>query len=510
MGTNTTQVFLGAVVLAALIAIVLLAGQPPQTRAGSATHAIGDIRAATDGNPATVWNSGASAPRWIDIDLGSAQRIEKVTLIVEQHPAGLTRHRVLASSDRASWRQIGQVHQHTKSGDTITVVPAVAGEFRYVRILTITSPSWVAWREITVERAGATCSACRIAVQGDVFLLGEDKFIPRGNNHILLAPVPHPNGGIVTTHALFHPAHYSREAQRAALRQMRRDGYNVVRVIVEPSTGDLPANVADFLKIADEEGIYVYLSFSQWLPPGFLTGTPPPQLESVNRFYLSQEAIDQRKLYLTSFIRSLKEEQAPLHRIFAYDVVNEVHLQEDKKPLSLANGTVKTATGTYQLPAQRQELMVAGLSSFIDQMRDAVRQEDPGALVTASFFPPLAVTGQDPRIVPPAGLVAQRTSADFIDLHAYPGAASLAQTMADAGMSNYSAKPLLMGEFGILQQGNAQAAAYHLRDWQQESCGHGFDGWLLWTWNHGPHSALQENGAINGVLAPIARPDPCR
>jgi hypothetical protein len=76
-------------------------------------------------------------------------------------------------------------------------------------------------------------------------------------------------------------------------------------------------------------------------------------------------------------------------------------------------------------------------------------------------------------------------------------------------------KPIIMGEFGgeISRFSSIQAAAETLRDWQVESCNYGFDGWIFWTWdlNEQPDffNALMQEGAINGIIAPINRPDPC-
>ncbi len=56
-----------------------------------------------------------------------------------------------------------------------------------------------------------------------------------------------------------------------------------------------------------------------------------------------------------------------------------------------------------------------------------------------------------------------------------------------------------------------------MRDAQIATCKLGAQGWLYWTWDTHEQLANQElffhlsdsNGAINGQLAPVARPDPC-
>jgi hypothetical protein len=62
-----------------------LAGSPPSI--------------AVDGDANTAWNAGAYAPQWIEIDLGSAQRIAGISLLTEQLPDGYTVHDVLGKAN---------------------------------------------------------------------------------------------------------------------------------------------------------------------------------------------------------------------------------------------------------------------------------------------------------------------------------------------------------------------------------------------------------------------------
>lgn len=74
----------------------------------------------------------------------------------------------------------------------------------------------------------------------------------------------------------------------------------------------------------------------------------------------------------------------------------------------------------------------------------------------------------------------------------------------------------MMGGFGAFKAPfpTSPAAALALQKWQIESCGFGFDGWLIWAWDNEfggeMYSALSDGGAINGALAPVLRPDPCQ
>jgi hypothetical protein len=109
------------------------------------------------------------------------------------------------------------------------------------------------------------------------------------------------------------------------------------------------------------------------------------------------------------------------------------------------------------------------------------------------------------------------STADFLDLHPYPGGdLTLPQYIDNFGMAGMEEKPILMGEFGAARSSYATeaGAARALHDWQVESCGYGFDGWLLWTWDGEEqtdfYNALTGEGLINQALAPASRPDPCQ
>jgi hypothetical protein len=90
----------------------------------------------------------------------------------------------------------------------------------------------------------------------------------------------------------------------------------------------------------------------------------------------------------------------------------------------------------------------------------------------------------------------------------------LPQIVNRFGMAGYTAKPIIMGEFGAFKIGypTATAAAPGMVGWQVESCPLGFDGWWTWSWGWDDpdiFNATDDNGAIAKALAPSNRPDPC-
>jgi len=99
-------------------------------------------------------------------------------------------------------------------------------------------------------------------------------------------------------------------------------------------------------------------------------------------------------------------------------------------------------------------------------------------------------------------------------VHVYPKGTSYAFD-DDLASSQWAAlntrMPVLMGEFGARHKFylTVTDAAYAMRDQQVASCSRRFRGWLFWTYDTVEQSylwnLLDERGAINGLLAPIAR-----
>lgn len=122
----------------------------------TASSAYGDATAdrAVDGDADTLWNAGAFAPAWIEIDLGSAHPVAAIRLLVQQTPSGPTHHRVTcAPAPGVDATLLSEVQGETQSLHVLTVTLDPAVSCRMVRIETVSSPSWVAWREIEVIAA---------------------------------------------------------------------------------------------------------------------------------------------------------------------------------------------------------------------------------------------------------------------------------------------------------------------------------------------------------------------
>lgn len=107
-------------------------------------------RYAVDQNPETIWNTGAHAPQWIEIEFSENYQIEKILLRVSQYPQGETHHQVWAGLERGDYWLAADLRGETLDGDVITVELEDLPTARFLKIETIQSSSWVAWREIEV------------------------------------------------------------------------------------------------------------------------------------------------------------------------------------------------------------------------------------------------------------------------------------------------------------------------------------------------------------------------
>jgi hypothetical protein len=122
---------------------------------GAATTASannGSAGSVTDGSLSGIWNAGAHAPQWIEIDLGSPLQVHHLKLIPEQTPPGYTEHRLTGTRADGSGSVLGELNVPTISGgEYVVLVSHEAGlQIKRVRVETVRSPSWIAWREVEV------------------------------------------------------------------------------------------------------------------------------------------------------------------------------------------------------------------------------------------------------------------------------------------------------------------------------------------------------------------------
>lgn len=364
-----------------------------------------------------------------------------------------------------------------------------------------------------------------------------EKFIPRGSNYIRLADQVAP-GGHIFFHSTFNIGSYDARRAEQALARMQAEGYNTVRIMLngccisnalgDPAGGvstEYVGNLTDFLNKARAHEIYVLLE------PGDIPATGG-YIEIMDTTWSQDFAGNSVSLLRTGGLRAniqrwqdliyeLIRQGAPLDAIFAYELGNEIFFEANLPPFSLTAGVVQTANGkSYDLASDvdKQRMMDEGLVYWIDTLRGEILRLDPTALVTVGFFSPQQPHPNrigDPRVIETRPAIWE-SSADFFDLHPYPGfELTLSQYAENFGMTGMQEKPIIMGEFGAARGSYATetAVARALHDWQVESCTYGFDGWLFWTWDTDEqtdfYNGLSGQYQIDQVLAPVNRPDPC-
>lgn len=374
-------------------------------------------------------------------------------------------------------------------------------------------------------------------------------FVPRGNNYIRLAEQMDVfGGGLIKHHSTFDVSSDGYNALRSenALRDMQAAGYNIVRVFINENDvgnplgsglkGSYLDNVTDFLHRAKAHGLYV-IPVLCYVPKsgGYYTAIDTSKFGAWNLFYLNSKFVSAKQRYVTDFIQGLKARGAPMDAIFAYAIENEQYYNKSQAPLNLSSGLISTANGgTYDMSnsVSKQQMQDANLVYFVNVVRTAIRSVHPDALVTIGFFTPKALPVWDDRIVRPFWAIQDATlggsSADFIDLHLYVEHGTVEEQLSSLGSPSPGQKPLVLGEFGALKTSyvSASKAAEALRNFQINACSSSlrFVGFMPWIWDRNPSSATEmtvgdianfyavtdEGGAINGVLAPIVRPDPCK
>jgi len=125
---------------------------PGRITISAATASSGPDSAASvfDHDLQTTWNSGAFAPGWIQLDLGEPLTISRVRLYTVQTPAGPTRHEILGGLTPDSLTSLGALEGNTADGQWLEL--QARAQARYVRVVTVKSPSWVGWREIEIYK----------------------------------------------------------------------------------------------------------------------------------------------------------------------------------------------------------------------------------------------------------------------------------------------------------------------------------------------------------------------
>ncbi|MFG1942971.1 hypothetical protein [Nonomuraea sp. NPDC048826] len=387
------------------------------------------------------------------------------------------------------------------------------------------------------------------------------RFVSRGANYTRLAK----NGRGQVYHSTFEPKTYDRAKVIAFLEQMKHDGYNTVRVFIDHGTasgdhglgrgtgthdkayGPYMDNVASFVMDAAARGIYTIPSLDYFPANSYYWGIvgkegegDPVNMAGQNLTYMEHGRVTAKADYVKNFATALLQRIGRQHRtaILAYQSDNEVFFETDKAPFHKMSGSVIPLNGvTYHMKerADRQQAADASVVEYSLRVKRALTGVDPDALLAMGFFSYQAVgkKGADGFAVHcatdcsgsvrywypvRAGVLSHWGAVDLLDLHMYEHHGSAVLDLHAMGARK---DPYIVGEFGALKSHfghNITKAAYGMRDLQKDMCRLGASGYLYFAWDtYEPLASLdsffqmsEKGGAINGQLAPIVRPDPCR
>ncbi len=132
-------------------------GQPAQNIAlkepATASRSVTDNPAqmAVDGVSGNLWVSGDFAPQWIEINLRNSVSIGQIRLAISQTPDGQTVHRVWGKGPGEPYRLLHEFRGFTVDTQVLEYAPQTPWMgIQFLKVETVSSPSWVAWREIEI------------------------------------------------------------------------------------------------------------------------------------------------------------------------------------------------------------------------------------------------------------------------------------------------------------------------------------------------------------------------
>jgi len=104
---------------------------------------------ALDGNPATAWNARGFSPQAISLRFAATSDVVGVLVLAAMHPAtGPAKHLLEPSTDGRVFA-VGHIAQATmKDGAVYALIPPEPMRAQLLRIRSVASPSWIAWREV--------------------------------------------------------------------------------------------------------------------------------------------------------------------------------------------------------------------------------------------------------------------------------------------------------------------------------------------------------------------------
>jgi hypothetical protein len=314
---------------------------------------------------------------------------------------------------------------------------------------------------------------------------------------------------------------YDHAQHEEALSDMQALKYNAVRVALASNSAyvngqidtEYVSNFVDFLQIAEAKGIYVVV-ISGYVPASLM---PPVNADferfAFNEILLAPGLAEAKAFYFIELFNELIAQNAPLETIAGFEIENEPWFDLTKKPF--ISSTVLANNGvSYNMPADKNALIDAGMIYYMDTVRAAIKQVAPDINAGMSLASPVAWALTPGRFVRTAAMM-NNSTADFFGINIYPPFTTVDQNMASLGMT-VNTKPLIISEYGAykISYPTATQAAAALVALQVETCTqYNFRGWLSYVWDSyevqptvNLWMATEDNNRIANALS---RPDPC-
>ncbi len=359
-------------------------------------------------------------------------------------------------------------------------------------------------------------------------------FVPRGVNYLKRVRLES-----YWEDQTFRPSIFDRGEVESDFAALASRGYNTVRIFLDTCNGspdclatsdglnpDYLATIVEVMEVAKEHGLVLILT-SNDLPDGggYWELSDRDVSEELGNYraghYFTPSGEEAAVRYWTDLMGGLVGLRAPFDAVLGWSVLNEQWIPRDQPPLNLAEGSVSTKTGTYDMAdvEEKRQMVIDGVRSYMNAVAETIKRFDPGGLVTSGFFAP-----QFPNPTEIGGgwyvdtqPLVEESDLDFFDFHAYPGVGlSVAEQAENFGITNE--KPVVMGEIGAFVHlfPDIERAALVVQNWIAESCEVGWDGWLYWEYDEASVEVgdatwafTQAKNLLMDTLAPAAQPDPC-
>ncbi|MCP4310015.1 MAG: sulfatase-like hydrolase/transferase [Bacteroidetes bacterium] len=393
-----------------------------------------------------------------------------------------------------------------------------------------------------------------------------------GVNYIGLRSADPRNQTVGFDHSTFEAAtpttlaDYNKYHAESLFRIMKSKGLNYTRVFLtgrnttnpgisgpsyhnEPLYRPYMDNFVDFLKRAQQYGIYVFPTFgdgglpkNQWYKDR-LPVHLKEKLHSIRQYFpFYKETVDLKADYVQAFLQYIKDyDPELLHSLLAVELQNEYSVKGNAYPFTQITGIHTSWWGEeFDMTdtIRRQELADQATIRYQNILTTAIKEIDPELLVAEGFFTLDAVhktlensLGIFPGAFPderhpPVFPVTIQSDIDFVDIHMYPRTADrtieqqfnadlhsmLTDTVGFEDMRRL--KPFILGEFGAWRQHEptVEFAAGRMADLAGRAMDHNFDGWCYWTFDSFEQDRLYNfmSGSyeIMDTLAPLKSPIP--